>query len=106
MDIKQISVATLASVVSSVSVILGSAFYIDARYVHAEDIPQYEQKYANQIKQVIHENRINSLTLRKQLIEDKLFEYESKRNRNSYDNAMINRYNREIQLINSQLNTK
>lgn len=100
--LKDISIATIASVVTSLATIVGAAFYVDSRYAHADDvssIKRSQEQWAQQI--IIQQNRSIDI-IRKQSIEDKLFELESKTKPTTVDKALIQRYERELGVINAR----
>jgi hypothetical protein len=82
----------------SVIAIVTALFTLDARYAHAADV----EKDKRQTQQIIQET---SLTLRKQMIEDKLFELDVKKAQTKnlklapIDQAMKDRYQRQLDEI-------
>lgn len=81
----------------SIIAVVGALFTLDARYAHAADVEKDKLK----TEQVIRET---SLTLRKQMIEDKLFELDVKKAQTDgrlspLDTALRERYKRQIEEI-------
>ena len=82
----------------SVIAIVTALFALDARYAHAADV----EKDKKQTQQIIQET---SLTLRKQMIEDKLFELDVRKAQTKeqklspIDQAMKDRYQRQLDEI-------
>lgn len=82
---------------SSVIAIVGALFTLDARYAHAADV----ERDKAQTEKIIRET---SLTLRQQMLEDKLFELDvkgaqSRGNLSPLDVALRERYKRQIDEI-------
>jgi hypothetical protein len=84
----------------SIIAVVGALFTIDARYAHAADVEQTKKE----TQQVIKETAI---ILRKQVIEDKLFEYDVKKEQapdrrlSPIDSAMQQRYKRQLEDLKS-----
>lgn len=87
---------------SSIIAIIGAMFALDARYAHAADV----EKTKTETKQIILQT---ALTLRKQNLEDKLFELELKRAQTKdqkltpMDQALYERYKRHSQEIEAKI---
>lgn len=79
--------------------LVGALFTLDARYAHAADV----EKDKKQIQQVVKET---TMTLRQQMLEDKLFELDVKRAESPQqrlapvDAALAARYKRQLDDIN------
>lgn len=105
-----ISLRAVATAVSAVGVIIGAAFAIDSRYASAQEVKQYKGEVATQIQHQTVELQRQTAILRKQTIEDKLFELDVKREQNSglspVDSAVYKRYDRQLQDVNQQLGSK
>jgi len=86
---------------SSIIAIIGALFALDARYAHAADV----EKAKIETKFYIQET---ALTIRKQNLEDKLFELELKRAQSKdqklspMEQALHDRYTRQSQEISSR----
>lgn len=89
---------TLLGSASSIIAIVGAMFALDGRYAHAADV----EKIKSETQQVILQT---ALTLRKQSLEDKLFELELKKAQTKeqrltpMDQALYDRYKRQSQEI-------
>jgi hypothetical protein len=97
--LKDNPVKTLLSVASAITVIIGTAFTIDGRYVRAADFADARAVQNAQLKQMQFENRLMIDDLRKKQLEDKLFELEFKDHKTQLDAALIERYKRELTSI-------
>jgi hypothetical protein len=75
--------------------VVTALFTVDARYAHAKDVESDKQKVESVIREV-------SLDLRKQMLEDKLFELDIKREQSPQqrlspvDAALHSRYQRQL----------
>jgi len=89
---------TLLGSSGAIITLVGALFALDARYAHAADVEKDKQK----IEQVIEQT---TLKLRKQMIEDKLFELDFKREQaperrlTPIEAAQAARYKRELDEI-------
>jgi hypothetical protein len=97
--------SVIVSTLTALTAILSSAFFIDARYAHAEDIIKKEAATAEIIKRQTAEIQTQSQVLRRSLVEDKIFELDSKRdpktrNLTIVDEAQYKRYNRQLEELN------
>jgi hypothetical protein len=76
--------------------LIGALFTVDARYAHAADVAQDKV----QTHRIIHET---TQTLRRQMLEDKLFELDIKRSQSRdqklspIDQALRDRYQRQLE---------
>jgi hypothetical protein len=88
-------IKSLLGVTTSIIAIVAALFTVDARYAHASDV----EKNREETRQTIQDS---SLILRKQAIEDKLFEYDLKTEQSPngrlspFDTAMQKRYKRQL----------
>jgi hypothetical protein len=86
---------TLFTASGSIIAIVGAMFALDARYAHAADVA----KDKAETKQIIQET---AAVVRKQMLEDKLFEYDVKKEQSPtqkltpLDAAMQQRYKRQL----------
>lgn len=98
---------------SSIIAIVAALFALDARYAHAKEVDKIKVEYIREIDKIKMETKDavkeTTLTLRKQILEDKLFELDLKRleNRNQrlspMDQALYDRYKRHTQEIEAKL---
>lgn len=85
---------TVGAVVS----IISAAFAVDQRYAHAEDVEKFK---AEQNRAIVVQGQMQSQALdglRRQMIEDKVFELEliPQNKRTVVDNAKLERYKRQL----------
>lgn len=84
----------------SIIAIVGALFSLDARYAHAEDVNREKLEIQSLLQDT-------SQTLRRQLLEDKLFELDVKRAQSPnrvlppIDAALRERYQRQLDLVNA-----
>ena len=87
----------IAGAVASLSTIVGAAFFVDARYAHAEAVVAL-------IRQARDESRYAAEQLRKQLLEDKVFEINlvPEAKRTNTQRALLERYKAQVGEINAR----
>jgi hypothetical protein len=83
-----------AGVLAAVGAVIGAFLTVDDRYAHAVDLEKYQVQQSREIYSQLSNSRA-------QMIEDKLFELESKQFKSAYDKALIERYKRILQDIKS-----
>lgn len=95
---ESLSLKAVAAVVSALAVILGSAFLIDERYAHAEQLTKTQRAIENKVDRVVLEQR-------KWLIEDRLqsIEVKAEPQRTDYERAQAARYQRELESVDRQI---
>jgi hypothetical protein len=91
---------TLGTILTAVTLV-GTLFALDARYAKAADVAQQQMI----LKQAIEANTSN---LRKQMIEDKIFEIDLRKSQNPnqrlspIDQALRDRYQRQLDDLNAR----
>ena len=80
------------AIIVAVSLIVGTAFGIDARYASAESV----KRLSSRVEAI-------ALTNRKAFIEDKIFELDQQPKLTSQQNAIRKRYERQLQEVNEKL---
>lgn len=87
-----------ASLIGAISTIVGAAFFIDGRYAHAGDVAAMHQEQIQAINETKMETKRAADQLRKQNLEDKIFEINLKpvAGRSNVDRALLDRYTREV----------
>jgi hypothetical protein len=78
-SVKETVVKTLIAAGSALVGIVGTVATIDARYAHAADVTNYQQSVATEIKAQGIRMQKQTLEIRKQLLEDRVFELDFKR---------------------------
>lgn len=89
-----VSLKWLAGVVTALTIILGAAFTIDARYAHADDVQK-------QITNMTTQTSYAADSLRKQMLEDKIFEIQliPEKQRSDVQRAILDRYESQSKAI-------
>lgn len=88
------------------STVVGAAFTVDARYAKASDVQSLEQQQANFASTIKREQNTAIDKLRKQQIEDKLFELRLNPRPTQADKALIRRYEDQLHEVTQRLNTE
>lgn len=96
------TVKVVLSSVSIIGAIIGAFLTVDSRYVLASDFEKYQKQSDATLTRQIQEVHTQGLLLRKQLVEDRLFELDTKRdqgNLNAVEEAQYKRYQRQQEEI-------
>lgn len=116
MSLENVSVKTLAGLVSAIAVIVGAVIAIDSRYALAEELKRTKQTYEEQFRQskaatdqAMAAMNVNNKYLfdqaRKQRLQDELFKLnfqEEKGQLKQIDRALQQRYEQELNSIDSK----
>jgi hypothetical protein len=101
---------TVKIVLSSISVIgaiIGAFLTVDSRYVLAADFESYQKQTQQIIQKQTQELQNQGILLRKQLVDDKLFELDAKRGQGGalspIEDAQYRRYQRQQQELETAL---
>lgn len=102
--IRNHTTTVITSVITTLGLILGAAVAVENRYAHADTFKKSEAETSGFLKQQTLEIRRQSQMLRRSLIEDRLFELDTKRDiagnaLPTLDEAQYKRYTRQIQEI-------
>jgi hypothetical protein len=102
MTVKQVIEDNLLKIITgsigALSIILGAAFTIDSRYVHAGDLAELKKEHSRAIQQQTVDNQVSVNELRKQMLEDKIFEIQliPPQKRSDADRARLDKYTRDL----------
>lgn len=92
------TVKILLGSVSIVGTILGAFLTVDSRYVLASEFEKYQRQSDATLARQIREVQVQGILLRKQLVDDRLFELDMKRDQgklNPVEEAQYRRYQRQ-----------
>lgn len=95
---------SLSAVVISTSAIVGATLAIDARYASAKELEQVKAENRVIMEKLKSETRYSVDSLRKQQLEDKIFELNVKPVKTPTDDALIRRYNQQLKETTDRLN--
>jgi len=98
------SIVTIASGITAIGVIIGAVLTVDSRYVHAEEFIKMHQAAQQQLQLIQEQQKTYIDELRKQTIEDKLFELRLKQTKTSIDWALIKRYEDQLAEVIARIN--
>lgn len=106
--IKENPIKAASGIIASLSIILGAIFALDARYVHAGDISEIKADQTRAIQQLTSDNQVQVNSLRKQMLEDKVFEITliAPSKRTDADRARLDKYQRDLEEINTRIRTR
>ncbi len=91
----------LGGTITTLGIIAGAVLSIDSRYVHADDLTQFKQEHARGIQQLGSDSQVQVNDLRRQMLEDKIFEIQliPPNKRTDSDRARLDKYTRDINMI-------
>ena len=92
-------VKIIAGLISGLTVIISTAFAIDSRYAKTQELTNFKQEQNQAIVQQGRANQGIVNNLRRQMLEDKIFEIEliNPAKRTDYDRAKLEKYKRDLQ---------
>lgn len=93
------------SSISGVGVIIGAFLTIDSRYAQASDVKELVQAHKEFAQQITKEQKNSINLIRKQMLEDKIFEKSLIPNekRTQTDRALLERYKEELKFTERQM---
>lgn len=92
--------------ITFVGAILGAFLTVDARYVLAADFDKFQQGNQRELARQTQEIQKQGIVLRKQLLEDRVFELDTKKSQerlSPIEEAQYNRYMRQLNELDSSL---
>jgi len=94
-------IGTIAPSITVVVTIIACTIAVDKRYAHQEDLMHVKNQNSAEIVNVTRQNQAGIKQLRISMIEDKIFEIETRGgvNMSSIDIALINRYKRQLERL-------
>lgn len=95
-DKLSVSVSVVASLVAAV---IPAWLFLDNRFAHAGDVKDVRQLQIDQFKQLKESHEQTRKDLRRQMVEDKVFELQLKPQPNQVDKALLDRYKRELEAL-------
>jgi hypothetical protein len=101
---KDITLRAIVGIVSSLGVLVGAVIAVESRYVHAADLEQFKQEQVRAFKQQSADSQITVNELRKQMLEDKIFEIQliPPSRRTDVDRARLDKYSRDLDTVNKR----
>lgn len=102
--IRGASIPLMVSLLTGASIIIGAVVAVDSRYAHAGDFADLKSAQERSIQQNRNEVRYATDQLRKQMLEDKVFEIElvPVQKRSVVDNARLEKFKRDVTEINQK----
>ena len=96
MDLKSLSVNAIVSVVA---VVAPAWLFLDDRFAHADDVKDVRQTQKQQYEDLTRQQKEGTRNLRRQMVEDKVFELDLKDRQTTQDRALLDRYKRELETL-------
>lgn len=90
-----------ASGLVALSALITGLFAVDSRYVHAADFEKYQKEQTVQFQSI----KTSFLLIRKQMLEDQLFQLEIKKNLNDSEKLTKRRLETQIQDLQRKIDT-
>ena len=108
MTIKEKPIAFAISSITLISMVIGGILTIDTRYAKAADIEAQQKVIESTAKQNKIEFNYSIDQLRKQMIEDKIFELDliGDKKRSQADNARLEKFKRDLNTIDNKWQNK
>lgn len=94
------SLLTISAVIGAV---IGAVITVETRYAHAEEVKELKAVAGSNLQQLRIEQSIGLETLRKQSVEDKLFDLRLKPSPTQVERAMIERYKDQLNEVNRRI---
>lgn len=92
----------ISGIVAFITTIISTAFAVDSRYAKEAEVEQYKKDNAAQYRVITVQQSRSIDNLRKQQLEDKLFELDLKKTLTDAERAMKARWLRELDSLNQK----
>ena len=86
--------------------LIGGVITVESRYAHAEEVRALKEVAGANLRQMRIEQSIGLDTLRKQSVEDKLFDLRLKEKPTQVERAMIDRYKEQLDEVNRRISAQ
>ena len=83
--------------------LIGGAIAVESRYARIEDVEKIKNIATDDLTKMRIEQNIGLDNLRKQTVEDKLFDIRMKEKKSQADMAMLQRYEEQLNDVNSRI---
>ena len=99
------NVVLFISTILTIGSLIGAFIAVDSRYALAEDFRNYKSDTQTQLKNYQQDNQFGVLEIRRQSLEDKIFELSARKGTRSYtsvDEALLIRYTEQLANVNAR----
>ena len=97
------NISEITAVATLSFALIGGAIAVESRYARIEDVAKIKDAETNDITKMRIEQNIGLDNLRKQTVEDKLFDIRMKEKKSQADMAMLQRYEEQLNDVNSRI---
>ena len=96
--------SSISAIFVAASAIVGATIAVESRYASAKELTQLRTETYTVMEKMKQETRFSVDSLRKQQLEDKIFELNVKPVKTPTDEALIRRYNQQLKETTDRLN--
>ena len=97
------NISEITAVATLSFALIGGAIAVESRYARIDDVEKIKDAESNDITKMRIEQNIGLDNLRKQTVEDKLFDIRMKEKKSQADMAMLQRYEEQLNDVNSRI---
>ena len=97
------NISEITAVATLSFALIGGAIAVESRYARIDDVTEIKDAATNDITKMRIEQNIGLDNLRKQTVEDKLFDIRMKEKKSQADMAMLQRYEEQLNDVNSRI---
>lgn len=97
------NISEITAVATLSFALIGGAIAVESRYARIEDVEKIKDIATNDLTKMRIEQNIGLDNLRKQTVEDKLFDIRMKEKKSQTDLAMLQRYEEQLADVNSRI---
>lgn len=99
-------IGTMSAIGAAVVALVGGVVAVEGRYAHADEVKALREVAGSNLRTMRIEQSIGLDTLRKQSVEDKLFDLRLKEKPTQVERAMIDRYKEQLIEVNRRISTQ
>ena len=97
------NISEITAVATLSFALIGGAIAVESRYARIDDVEKIKDIATNELTKMRIEQNIGLDNLRKQTVEDKLFDIRMKEKKSQADMAMLQRYEEQLNDVNSRI---
>ena len=97
------NLGTLSVIGTCVVALIAGVITVESRYAHAEEVKALKEVAGANLRQMRIEQSIGLDTLRKQSVEDKIFDLRLKEKPTQVERAMLDRYKEQLEEVNRRI---
>lgn len=97
-------ISGFTTIIVGITAVVGATLAFESRYASAKEVEMMKRDNKLMYEGLRQDNRVAVDTLRKQQLEDKVFELNLKPGKTQVDEALLRRYNQQLKEVTDRIN--